>query len=206
MITVVQEFVKACHICQRYKASSTAPNGLLQPLDIPNAICEHLSMDFILGLPKSKGYDALLVVVDRLSKYNHFILIKHPYTAKSIADVFVREIVRHHGIPKSIVSDRDPLFLSHFWQELIRLQGTKLHISSAYHPKSDGQTEVINRCLETYLRCFAIDHPRSWASWVLGLNFGIIQRFMVPPVDHPLKWCMVANHLWWFSLFREKFE
>lgn len=78
-------------------------------------------MEFIVGLPKSKGCDAVLVVVDRLSKYAHFILIKHPYSARSIAEVFVREIVRLHGIPSSIVSDRDPILLSYFWQELFKL-------------------------------------------------------------------------------------
>lgn len=78
-------------------------------------------MDFIVGLPKSKGYDALLVVIDRLSKYGHFILIKHPYSARSIAEVFTREVVRLHGIPISIVSDRDPTFLSNFWEELFKL-------------------------------------------------------------------------------------
>ncbi|KAL4565288.1 hypothetical protein LXL04_029376 [Taraxacum kok-saghyz] len=171
MSGMVQQYVKACDVCQRCKASSTAPGGLLQPLPIPSAIWEDLSLDFNLGLPKSKGYDAILVVVDRLSKYSHFLLLKHPYTAKSVAELFVKEIVRHHGIPKSLVSDRDPLFLSLFWKEIFRSQGTTLNMSSAYHPESDGQTEVINRCLEAYLRCFAVDQPRNWASWVPWAEF-----------------------------------
>ncbi|KAL4554713.1 hypothetical protein LXL04_037315 [Taraxacum kok-saghyz] len=171
MIARVKEFVRACDVCQRCKASSLVPGGLLQPLAIPEAIWEELSMDFITGLPKSKGFDTILVVVDRLSKYSHFLLLKHPYTAKTVAELFVREIVRLHGIPKSIVSDRDPLFISNFWKELFHLQGTQLNMSSAYHPESDGQTEVINRCLEAYLRCFAVDQPRTWARWVPWAEF-----------------------------------
>ncbi|PNX77561.1 transposon Tf2-1 polyprotein [Trifolium pratense] len=162
----IQEFVRKCDICQRQKYMATSPGGLLQPLPVPNQIWEDISIDFITGLPKSKGFEAIFVVVDRLSKYSHFIPLKHPYTAKSIADVFCKEIVKLHGIPLSIVSDRDPIFISSFWKELFKLQGTKLKMSTAYHPESDGQTEVVNRCLETYLRCFIADQPRTWVSWV----------------------------------------
>ena len=106
-----------------------------------------------------------------LSKYSHFILIKHPYTARNIAEIFVKEIVCLHGIPKSILSDCDPLFMIKFWQEIFHMQGTKLHMSSSYHPESDGQTEVLNRCLETYLRCFAIEQPRHWSLWIPWAEF-----------------------------------
>ncbi|KAD3069344.1 hypothetical protein E3N88_37224 [Mikania micrantha] len=152
MTSTVKEFVKACDVCQRCKASTVMPGGLLQPLAIPEAIWEDLSMDFIGGLPLSKGCNVILAVVDRLSKYAHFMAVKHPYTAKGIAEVFVKEVIRHHGIPKTIIRDCDPLFISKFWQEIFCLQGTKLQMSSAYHPETDGQTEVVNRCLEAYLR------------------------------------------------------
>ncbi|MCI14640.1 polyprotein-like, partial [Trifolium medium] len=111
---VVQEFVRNCDVCQRQKYLATSPGGLLQPLPIPERIWEDISMDFITGLPKSKGYEAIFVVVDRLSKYSHFIPLKHPYTARSLAEVFSKEV------------------------------GTQLKMSSAYHPESDGQTEVVN--------------------------------------------------------------
>ncbi|KAJ9568381.1 hypothetical protein OSB04_004347 [Centaurea solstitialis] len=171
MTNTIREFVQACDTCQRYKAATTAPAGLLQPLPIPNAIWDDISLDFITGLPKSKGFDVILVVVDRLSKYCHFIALKHPITARHLADVFVREIIRLHGIPKTVLSDRDPLFLSKFWQEIFALQGSHLKFSSAYHPETDGQTEVVNRSLETYLRCFAAEQPKMWSYWLPWAEF-----------------------------------
>ncbi|KAL0356109.1 UNVERIFIED_CONTAM: Transposon Ty3-I Gag-Pol polyprotein [Sesamum radiatum] len=119
-------------------------------------------MNFITNLPASAGKTVIWVVVDRLSKTTHFVGLPSKFNAVSLATVFSTEIFRLHGMPKTIVSDRDKLFLSYFWRELFKLSGTTLAMSSAYHPQSDGQTEVLNRVLETYLQCFVSEEPRGW--------------------------------------------
>jgi len=117
-------------------------------------------MDFIKGLPLSHGYSAIMVLVDKQSKYAHFIALKHPYTNFSIAKVFVDQVVRLCGVPISIISDRDKVFVSTLWKKLFQLQGTTLCMSSSYHPQLDGQTKVVNHNLEQYLRCFTHDSPK----------------------------------------------
>lgn len=156
----IQSFVTECGTCQQNKYETIALPGLIQPLPIPQKVWMDISMDFIVGLPFCKGKSVIFVVVDRLSKYAHFISMAHPYTTTMVAQVFVENIFKLHGIPSSIVSDRDPVFVSSFWKELFKLQGSKLCLSSGYHPQSDGQTEVVNRCLETYLKCFVSNQPK----------------------------------------------
>ncbi|KAJ8754420.1 hypothetical protein K2173_002871 [Erythroxylum novogranatense] len=142
------------------------PAGLMHPLPIPETVWTGISMDFIERLPPSHGYTVILVVVDRLSKYCHLVPLRHPFTAITVAVEFINHIVKLHGIPRSIVSDRDKVFVSLFWSQLFKLQGTELKMSSSYHPQSDGQTEVLNRILEQYLRCFAGEQQRKWSEWL----------------------------------------
>jgi hypothetical protein len=122
----VRNYIAQCDTCKRAKADAMRPAGLLQPLQIPERIWQDIAMDFITGLPPSSGRNCILVVVDRLSKYGHFIGLRHPFTAATIADTFAREIVRLHGIPLSIVSDRDRIFMRSFWKKLSRQQRSTL--------------------------------------------------------------------------------
>lgn len=162
----IQNKVTTCDVCQINKAEHQVPAGLLQPLPVPDQAWKHLSMDFIEGLPRSEGRDVIFVVVDRFTKYSHFIALSHPFTAHHVAKEFMNLVYRLHGLPESIVSDRDSLFLSGFWKELFHLLGTELKYSSAYHPQTDGQTERINACLESYLRCMVGQKPKSWNQWL----------------------------------------
>jgi len=162
----IQNYIRGCGVCQQCKYDTSASPGLLQPLPILETIWTDISMDFIDGLPPSAGKTVIFVVVDRLTKAAHFIALAHPYTAMSVAQVFLDNVFKLHGCLSSIVSGRDTVFLSEFWRELFALQGVELKFSSAYHPQSDGQTKVVNRCLETYLRCMCSDKPHLWSKWL----------------------------------------
>jgi hypothetical protein len=158
--------VAECDVCQCIKGEAVKYPGTLQPLPIPPAIWWDISMYFIVVLPKLGNKLVIMVVVDRLSNYAHLCALQHPFTASTVAQLFMDQVFNLHGMPHSIVYDHDPTFTSIFWEELFNLQGTQLHLSTTYHPQTDGQTEVVNKCLETYLRCFASKMKNQWAQWL----------------------------------------
>ncbi|MCH86462.1 hypothetical protein A2U01_0007319 [Trifolium medium] len=133
MKQVISDYVNHCTICQQAKHSTTLPAGLLNSLPIPSQVWEDISMDFITGLPNSCGFTIIFVIVDRLTKFGHFLPLKADYDSKVVAEAFMQHVVKLHGMPKSIVSDRDKVFTCRFWQHLFKLQGTTLAICFTFH-------------------------------------------------------------------------
>ncbi|KAI3505957.1 hypothetical protein L1887_28299 [Cichorium endivia] len=158
-------FVERCMTCRRVKAEHQRPHGKLQPLEIPEWKWEHITMDFITKLPRTpRRMDTIWVIVDRLTKSAHFLPIQETFSAKELAKVYVDEIISRHGIPVSVISDRDVRFTSRFWRKFHEELGTRLHFSTAYHPQTDGQSERTIQTLEDMLRACVIDFGGSWDS------------------------------------------
>ncbi|KAE8687867.1 Detected protein of unknown function [Hibiscus syriacus] len=158
----VQAYVKTCLVCQQDKIEAKKPAGLLQPLPIPERPWESISMDFIIGLPKTDGFSSIMVVVDRFSKYAMFIPTSKVCPAMEAARLFLKHVVKFWGMPKTIISDRDTRFTGRFWTELFKLMGSSLNFSTAVHPQTDGQTERVNALLEIFLRHYVSANQCDW--------------------------------------------
>lgn len=162
----VKKIVSQCQICQVSKTEHVRTPGFLQPLPVRDQAWSYITMDFIEHLSKSGGKELIWVIVDRLTKYSHFIALVHPISASSLAQVFMEEVYRLHGLPSYIVSDRGTIFTSTFWRELMQKLGVQQQLSTSYHPQTDGQSERVNQCLEAYIRCMCGRFPKAWSTWV----------------------------------------
>ncbi|GJX07609.1 reverse transcriptase domain-containing protein [Tanacetum coccineum] len=156
-------YVSRCLTCLKVKAEHQRPSGLLQQPEIPEWKWERIAMDFVTKLPRtSSGHDAIWVIVDRLTKSAHFLPMREDYKMDRLARLYLNEIIARHGVPISIISDRDSRFTSRFWQSMQEALGTRLDMSTAYHPQTDGQSERTIQTLEDMLRACVLDFGGSW--------------------------------------------
>jgi hypothetical protein len=173
MERLVQDYVRTCDACQRNKPLQRASAGLLQPLPVPAERWQQVTMDLIIQLPESRGFDAIVTFTDRLSKMVHFAPTNTSVTASQLADIFVASVFRLHGLPRVIVSDRDTRFTGHFWQAIFKRLGVKLAMSTAHHPQTDGQSERTNRTLEESLRAYVNYHMDDWVDYLPLVEFSV---------------------------------
>ncbi len=180
MHALIKEYVQGCVVCGRSKPSNNALRAPLSHRPFADIQWEQVSMDFVCGLPVvAGGYDRVLTVVDRgITKRAHFIKCKSTHTAEHIAQLFLDHIYKHHGLPKSIICDQDPLFMSAFYKGLMSKMHVQLQPTAVYHPQADGQSEVTNRILKTYLIKFCQDHPAQWHNhlWRAEFEYNFSQK------------------------------
>ena len=156
------EYIAKCFECQQVNSEHQHPSGLLQPLPIPSWKWEIINLDFITGLPRNQNLnDSIMVVVDKLSEAAYFIPVKTTYKAANLADIFLKQLFRLHGIPKVIISDRDPKFTGNFWKSLFKALNTTLNFNTSFHPQTDGKTERVNQILEDLLRMYVKDNQEN---------------------------------------------
>ena len=148
----ITKFVSRCFVCQQVKVKHRKPLETLQPLPIPERKWEHINIDFIVDLPRTRtSYDASRVIVDRLTKLAHFLAIRNNFSLDKLAKLYINEIIKFHRVSVSIVSYQDPRFTSRFWPKLQKALGTSLYFSTSFHPQNDGQSERIIQTLENML-------------------------------------------------------
>jgi transposase InsO family protein len=162
----VDRYVQSCAECQRSRKNRHPSFGVLRPLPVQEKPWEDISIDFVTGLPECEGYDAIWVVVDRWSKMRHFIPCRTTVDARGVAEMFLREVVRLHGLPKMIISDRGPQFAAMFWKRLCEQLGVDRWLSMTFHRQTDGQTERMNASMEQFLRIFTSYQQDDWVQWL----------------------------------------
>jgi hypothetical protein len=162
----IADYVRSCHECARNKPKRHAPYGLLKALPIPDRPWDDVTMDFVVGLPESGGYNSVLVIVDRLTKMALYLPTTNTITAEGLAQLYVQHVFSKHGIPKTIVTDRGQPFAAALWREFSRILGIDTRYSTAYHPQTDGQTERVNQELESYLRFYISYMQDDWLDYL----------------------------------------
>jgi hypothetical protein len=206
----IAKYVFECDTCQRIKASHLKSAGTLQPLQIPSWKWDYISMDFTMGLPNtSRHHDSIWVIVDRLTKTTHFIPVDSTLRVEKYAEIYIDQVVRLHGIPKTTISDRGAQFVARFWEQLQESLGTKLIRSSAYHPQNDGQTERVNQILEDMLRTCAIHYAKKWDKCLSLAEFAYNNNYQsslkMAPFEAlygrrcrtPLNWSQAGERIFW---------
>nr|GEW22117.1 putative reverse transcriptase domain, ribonuclease H-like domain, aspartic peptidase domain protein [Tanacetum cinerariifolium] len=188
MKAIIAEYVGKCLTCSRVKVECQKPYGLLVQPKIPMWKWERITMDFILKLPKtSNGHDTIWVIVDRLTKSTHFIPTKATNSMKTLTRLYIKEIISRHGMPNSIILDRDSHFSSRFWQSLQNALGTQLDMSMVYHPKTDGQSERTIQTLEYMLRACVIDFGKGWERHLPLVEFSYSNSYQAVIKATPFK-------------------
>ncbi|XP_078518423.1 LOW QUALITY PROTEIN: retrotransposon-like protein 1 [Lissotriton helveticus] len=167
----VRQYVATCEQCLKGKSLRQSPQGLLMPLPVPPYPWHTVSMDFIVELPSCQGNSVIWVVVDQFSKMSHFVPLKNLPNATELASLFVQHVVKLHGIPKVVISDRGPQFVSRFWRSFLKGLGVDSRLSTGYHPETDGQTERVNQDLEQYLRLYLMEQEGDWPSLLHPAEF-----------------------------------
>ena len=174
------DFDRRCLTCQQIKVEHQKPARLLQPLEVAEWKWEHVKMDFVTHLPRTpRRHDAVWVIVDRLMKSAHFLVVRMTFTLEEFCWLYIREIVRLHGVPVSIVSDRDSRFIAHFWKSFQKAMGTRLTMSTAFHPQTDNQSERNIQVLEDMLRACVLDHKGSWEDHLPIVKFAYNNSYHV---------------------------
>jgi len=200
----VLKHVQECASCQANKTGHRLPTGLLQNLPVPERRWESVSLDFITGLPITKGGNTQIVVfIDRLTKMTHLAALKEDATAMDVVRVFRREVFRLHGLPRNLVSDRDAKFTSQLWKDIFRLLGTKLNMTTAYHPQGDGQVENMNKTLEDMLRAWVCASLNDWDELLDCAEFAINNAYNASVKNTPFRLNYGQNPLTPLSMLAE---
>ena len=173
MWNTVGEYVRSCLVCQLVKSDHRKKAGALQPIPLLERKWQQTTMDPVTDLPESEGKTAIAVFVDRLSKMVHFAPCTKEISAEKYPQLFIDHVFKHHGLPEVIISDRDPRFTSRFWRELFQKLGTDLRFSTAFHPQTDGQSEVTIRVLENFLRPYVERSPHTWVQQLPLAEFAV---------------------------------